>query len=468
MTLITVDETGVKAASLAEIVTDIQNRYKSIIGEDLALSPQTPQAQIAGITASITAEIIESIVQDFNANSIDNAGGILLNQLGTLLGIPRISATHSKATAVFTGVAGTGVPAGSRVQDAAGILFESLSAVILSPSGVEVELQAVDTGPIEAEANTITQIVTIIPGWETVNNPEAAVPGIAEQSDDEYRRQYKNRTGRLSSGVSDAMIGAITEANAKRSKIIENATSNLVTTQNIPVFGHSIVVIIESGSPIELRRAIEQHRSQGVGTMTAIIGTSPDNDSLDSVNNGTIVWDGQQFDGLDLTSATTGADKAAALTTLLANANTPVTIRFIDGLYFAFFGWQQFSSPAFTDIQSHDVAEDFGLLDAPQPSGPFMRTRARPIDIAATINRRPNFPGDGIAQIRDAINSTVSSYDIGEEVWLNDFLSRIELIPGTRVATITVQSNSENVSGVSVPLDTIWTVAPDAIDITIN
>ena len=64
---------------------------------------------------------------------------------------------------------------------------------------------------------------------------------------------------------------------------------------------------------------------------------SPNNTALDSVSNGTVSWNGVNYTGLDLRPANSAAAKAAVLTTLLDG--TGVTVRAIDGIYIAMFGW---------------------------------------------------------------------------------------------------------------------------------
>ena len=472
--IITVDGDGVRAASLAEIVTEMQERYKAKIGEDLAMSPQTPQAQVIGITASITAEVLEALVQDVNANSVDHSGGVLLTQLGSLLDIKRVQSSHSRVTATLTGVSGIGVPAGSRARTDDGALFETLTDVVLSPSGVMVDLQAVDAGPVVAAAGELTTIVTVIAGWESITNPNAAALGIEGQSDQDYRLTYQARTGRVSAGAEAAIRAAIDEAEGKKQKIVENKSNATMIVQDWPVFGHSIAVVAESGSDGDMRRSVETRRGQGVGTMAAIIGGEPDNSSLDSTNAGGISWNGVPFTGLDLRTATTPADKAEALTTLLAEgtpaAEPPVTIRAIDGLYFAFYGWTEGEAPTFAEVGNGSVAADFGLLaaNATAAPGPFARARDRALAVTVDVARQPGFPADGLTRIRNAILAVANGYEIGQQAWLNDFLVAIESVPGTRASNLTVTHEGDAVSGVEIPLDAIWRLSTAAITINIS
>ena len=89
------------------------------------------------------------------------------------------------------------------------------------------------------------------------------------------------------------------------------------TEQEFVLGPHAIFVIAESGRDSDIRRSVENHRGMGVGSMTVIRGGTPDDSALDTVTNGSIVWNGTQYDGLDLSSATDADAKAAALQALI-------------------------------------------------------------------------------------------------------------------------------------------------------
>ena len=317
-----VDGAGIRAASLAEIREDLNARQLAAFGSDLVLSEQLPQSQWSGILALALTEILEGVVRTaIYGSSVDHAPSTWLDQLGSLAGIDRVQATRSRVTATLTGVAGTGVPSGSRARTPAGALFESLGAVALSPSGVDVEFLAILEGPIEAAAGTLTEIVSVIAGWETITNAEAAALGRARQTDAEYREAFLARTARVSVGSMSALEGALAEALAGKARVLENATTTAArTVQEWPLPAHSILVVAETGIVSDLQRAIETHRGMGVATSVGIVSGIPDEGDLDAVTAGTVTWDGVDYTGLDLSGGLTRAEKAAALTTLLAAA----------------------------------------------------------------------------------------------------------------------------------------------------
>ena len=463
---VTVDAKGVRSSSLAENLAQQQRRYRSAFGDDLSIASQTPQGQTAGISALGITEVEEGIVGTVNGVSIDHAGGVLLDILAGNLDVRRFVATKSRVTATLTGVAGVGVPSGSRAKTAAGAEFTTLADAVLSPSGISVEMESVETGPIEAAAGTLTQIVTVIAGWETITNANAAAIGIAGQKDREFRTDYMVRTAHSSIGPLAALKAALAEAQAKRTEIAENRTKMEEITQGWTLDPNSILVVAESGSDGDVFRSVENHRGMGTGTMTGITGGTPDDAALNLISAGTISWEGTAYIALDLTSASTPELKATALTTLLFAAG--VTVTYLDGRYIAIFAWKPDITPNF-DSGTTSTAFGFEPAASIYPTGPYVRPRLRELTIDMTVMRRDGFPADGLDRIQGCCcNGVASGYGIGQEVWLNDFLSAIESVGGTRVTTLTVQSDSINVSGVAVSFDTVWTLPSANLTITIT
>ena len=466
MAIFEVDATGVHVPSLEEAQANVLAQLSAIFGDDLARASQTPQAQLAGVIAILEAIVGEALVRLGNAQDPDKAVGTQLDTIGSLLDILRDQATRSRVTATVTGVPGTNLPALSRAKTTAEAEFRTTTSVTLAPQpGVTVDMEAVDFGPVEAAAGTLTEIVTVIPGWETITNVSAAVVGVSRQGDPAYRTARRTRTAHRSLGPMSALEAAVDEALGGKSRVAENATTAAVVLQEWSINPHSILVVAQSGTDGDIRRAIETHRGMGVGTMVGIVGGTPDNSALDAVNNGTVNWNGTDYTGLDLTTSTDDAAKATTLTTLLDG--TGVTVRAIDGIYIAMFGWQPAVTPMFG---TGTVITDFGLAPAVSdyPTGPFVRPRERTLTVMMAVTQGAGFPADGLALLRASALRVASGYQIGQQAWSNDFLQAAEAVTGTRITAITVQHNGTAVSGVDIPLDALYVLPTANISIVIT
>ena len=172
MPIAEIDKAGARANSLAENREEIFEALKGDFGEDLSESPQTPQAQIAGIQALRDTEIGEMLVKSATSgSSLDHAEGTGLEAMGSLMGVRRFQAARSKVTATVRGSSGTVLNKGVLARTANGDLFRSTEEVtLISGTGVEVEYEAVEEGPIACPAGELTRIITIVVGWDTITN----------------------------------------------------------------------------------------------------------------------------------------------------------------------------------------------------------------------------------------------------------------------------------------------------------
>ena len=458
--IITVDEAGVETLSLTAIEIEVLARFREVFGADFAISAQTPQGQIAGILAVALSEVTEQIAHGGNGTSIYNAGGSQLDALGGLIG--RGLASRSRVTVTLRGVSGTSIPAGSRAQTADRAVFRTTADAVLGTGDTAAVMESVEEGAVAAAAGALADIVTVVPGWESVTNAAAAILGQDRQPDAEYRQTIIAQSSRASTGPLDAMRAALDETTATRNRLVENTSDALVVTREWPVGPNAILVVVEGGGDAAVRRAIETHRGMGVGTMSAIRGGPPDDMDLQVVSNGSVEWDGTAYTGLDLTGTSSPAEKATALDALLP---ATVTVRYTGGRYVAVYRWVPSASPAFDD---GTVATAFGFdpVSSTASPGPFIRPRERALAVDLTVTRQDTFPADGFTQIQSALLAVPVGYGLGEEVWLNDFLAAAERIAGTRVSTITVQADGADVSGVTAALDSVWSL--DSANITIT
>ena len=465
MPIAQVNAQGITNYTVTENQMDVALRMRELFGQDISLSVQTPQGQIVGLVALLMAEINDVIVSTGNSMSVEHAAGVQLDRLGMLLDVRRDQATSTILEAVCTGVPGTVIPEGSIVGAASGN-FRTLSEVTLSTGAVSVNVESVVTGAVEVPAGTLNKIVTLIAGWETVNNlTDASIIGTDRQPDASYRAAIIQKSGQKNYGGPNNSIGAsLIASGVNEVRLVENNTGAAVTTQEWPVPAHSVLIVTEGGSASDTTRAVEHSRGLGVGVVTSYRSSAPAEDSvLNAITNGSITWDGTAYPGLDLSSAADGPARAAALSTLL-----PIDVVWIDGRFEAIFGWQpEGAVPAF-GTGSVETALGFAAPSV-TPPGPYVNARNRDLTIFFTVRRDENFPADGLNQIRQTVTDRVNRYGIGEQFWSNDIISDVERIPGTRVTTaVTATYNNVAVSGVDVPVNIKWSIPSDNLTVTLT
>ena len=126
--------------------------------------------------------------------------GMFLDKIAARVSIARKKATYAETTLQVTGTQGTLIPAGFlfATTDAAGvesIEFEVVEDATIEEQGsVEVRVRCTQPGIIgNVPQNSISLMSSPISGISSVTNPESALGGTEEESDDELRVRVMER-----------------------------------------------------------------------------------------------------------------------------------------------------------------------------------------------------------------------------------------------------------------------------------
>ena len=243
-------------------------RVPPALGEDLDLAPETLQGQIVGAMALTLTQVDEALIAASNGSSVSRAIGVQLDDLWSLLGIERRLGTRSTVTVTLAGQGGVSIPAGSRARTAAGDMFELIQEVTIPGSGsASATMHSVEEGPVPAASGSLTQIVNLVTGWESVTNPAAATPGRRIETDEEYKERFQRLTGRNSRGSAESVLAAVLGVEGVTDALLrENATGTAVTVQGKSIGAHSICIVVDGGTDADVAAAMARSKSAGTGT----------------------------------------------------------------------------------------------------------------------------------------------------------------------------------------------------------
>ncbi|MCQ9426670.1 hypothetical protein NRB16_24425 [Pseudomonas sp. LJDD11] len=260
---------GVIVPDTADIREEVISQWKAAFGQDLDVSPETPQGVM--ITAEIEAR--DSVARNNAdlANQInpDLAGGVFLDGIWSLMGGGRRQATRSLISGVVLGgQAGTDILAGARAAvEGTGALFELLTSVTLGTDGRALAtFRAIDYGPITVSAGQLNAIVTGVLGWETISNPADAVTGRLEESDIAARRRRRQTLGLQSVALPEAIISRLYDTEGVRSLVFrENYTDLPLHIDGVVLKPHSIYVCVDGGDDAVIAGALLDTKTLGAG-----------------------------------------------------------------------------------------------------------------------------------------------------------------------------------------------------------
>ena len=272
--------TGYKLKTQNEWFNEERQLYLDI-DPNWNLDPSTPDGLKIAHDAEIFSALDEILQQAYNSKDPNKASGIDLNVISALTGTLRSEGTASTVTGfVLRGTPGTPVPAGTVFESSTtGTRWTLNRTWTLDNTGTAtVDLTSVAVGPTEADANTITRIITTVPGLTSVNNPTPATPGTGVESDSSLRVKRATAVGRPGNNQVDSMLGELFAVEGvRRVRVYENDT-NSTDANGLPA--HSIAPIVDGGLDEDVAMAIYLKKNPGValyqaGTPVGILVTSP-------------------------------------------------------------------------------------------------------------------------------------------------------------------------------------------------
>lgn len=251
------------------------------IDSDWNLDPSTPDGLKIAHDSEIFGALDEVLQQAYNSKDPNKASGYDLDIIAALTGTTRSEGSASTITGVIlSGVPGTIVPAGTRFKSSVtGSVWTLDQTWTLDASGqASVDISAAVIGPVEANSNTVNQIVDTVGGLTGVNNPTRATPGTGVESDNAFRVKRATAVGRPGNNQIDSMLGELfAVSGVRRVRVYENENAT-PDSNNQP--GHSIAPIVDGGIDADVAFAIYIKKNPGVmlyqaGTPVSVDVVSP-------------------------------------------------------------------------------------------------------------------------------------------------------------------------------------------------
>lgn len=261
-----IEPQGVIVADTNVISDMVIQEYKDEFGQDLIVTPNTPQGLL--IAAETQARDGIAVNNALLANQINPnlAGGVFLDAILALTGSQRTVATYSTVVGTVTGVVGTIIPAGSQAQETVGLqIFQTTTMVTIPVGGsIDVTFQALNPGPIGVSPGTLTQIVSLVIGWETVTNTNAAVLGTNTQSDESAKAFRKATLGVQGMGLAVSILSGIYAVPNVRSATFRENTANIVTViDGVSMQPHSIYLCVDGGADLDIATTLVARKNAG-------------------------------------------------------------------------------------------------------------------------------------------------------------------------------------------------------------
>lgn len=285
-------ETGVQIPDTQTIRDDLANKIQQALSTD----PTKPLVNVD--STSPLGQVIDLIVAELeskdaeiaflaNQYSPSNATGVFLDGLASLYGLTRKTSEPTIVVCTCTGLKNTVIPYGAIVQDSLGnnLRHAAVEGAVIGDNGtVETQFETVNHGPIEISAHTVQTIVTVIPGWDSIDNDAAGITGRDIEPDGELLNRMKESYAINANGTVENIQSNLSELDGVLDCVVlENYTNQKQTQYSIELEPHSIAVCIVGGDDTEIAETIFNRKSAGCGTNGETEVTFIDTEHFDAV-----------------------------------------------------------------------------------------------------------------------------------------------------------------------------------------
>lgn len=321
MTLI--DDDGFHRTRLDERLATLEADVRAIYGDDIDLTPESPDGQLLGVFAEAISDVDQLAEDVYNGRSPAGARGAGLARLVRLNGVTKKEEQFSTAPLNVVGVDGTIIPAGSLVASTvdATAVFATIADISIAGGIGSGTVRATVAGPIEAAPGTITAIKTVISGWTSATNPSAATPGALGESDPALRVRREASVAAPSQGMLDGLYADLAQLPDVRNVVVfENPEDTILTPITTNGGGslppHSIQAIVDGGASDAIAAALWRRKSLGVTQVGAISGTVTDTQGFPH----TMRWDAPVDVSVYVTVRVNATSISPALATAIKDA----------------------------------------------------------------------------------------------------------------------------------------------------
>lgn len=298
MSVYGVTDKGFKRKPKSVILQELQDSMKAKFGQDLDVSPESPEGQMVSIIVDATGPLWELAEHCYNAFNPNAATGVTLENLAQINNIKKKKATPTTVEVTFKGPDGINILKGTIVSSnsalTGGKSYKFATDVAGVISGGEVTILAVcDTaGAIQIPIGSMTILDNPIIGVTEVTNTLVGNVGTNDETDAELRARRTLSVALPSVATTDAIVSGLLNIDTVLSaKVYENDTAIDVTVDGVNIPPHAIRSIIQGSETIEEKAAIAKvffdRKDPGVRTEGAVTMTIQDSQGFDKVFN----WD---------------------------------------------------------------------------------------------------------------------------------------------------------------------------------
>ena len=262
-----INSSGVIVPDTEDLQNEVEQEYKDTFGEDLDVTPETPQGRLIELDTRMRSEVLQCAASIANVINPNLSYGMFLDAIASLTGCYRRQATRSEVMATLGGTPGTTIPANSlaTTEDYSKVFVLSQSIMLDENGTATAKFYSQEYGKIQLAAGELNTIKTGVLGWETITNSGPATVGRGIETDSELKERRINTLFSGRSFIGDIKSWLLKIDGVKSVDIYNNYKLNPVTTKGVTIDPKSVFICVYGGSDQEIGEALYMANSPGCG-----------------------------------------------------------------------------------------------------------------------------------------------------------------------------------------------------------
>lgn len=262
-----INSSGVIVPDTEALQNEVEQEYKDTFGDDLDVTPETPQGRLIELDTRMRSEMLQSAAQIANVINPNLAYGIFLDSLASLTGCVRYNATRSYVMATLGGTPGTTIPANSLAtnEDYSKIFYSSQAITLGEDGTATVKFYSQDFGAVQLAAGELNTIKTGVLGWETITNAEPATAGREKETDSQLKERRINTLFSGRSFPGDIRSRLYNIEGVQSVDLYNNYKLDPVIVKGVTIAPKTIFVCVYGGADQDIGMALFMSNAPGCG-----------------------------------------------------------------------------------------------------------------------------------------------------------------------------------------------------------
>lgn len=262
-----INTSGVIVPDTENLQTEVEQEYKDTFGEDLDVTPETPQGRLIELDTRMRSEVLQCAASIANVINPNLSYGMFLDAIAALTGCVRRQATRSEVMATLGGTPGTTIPAGSlaTTEDYSKVFSLSQSVTLNENGTATATFYSQEYGDIQLAAGELNTIKTGVLGWETITNNDAATAGKNRETDSELKERRIDTLFSGRSFVGDIKSYLLSVDGVKSVDLYNNYHLEPVIVNGVTIEPKSVFVCVYGGSDQDVGMALYKSTAPGCG-----------------------------------------------------------------------------------------------------------------------------------------------------------------------------------------------------------